>query len=201
MKKVKLLVLLFLCLVAAGTFAQYSALSIAPGFSIAKQGFPFTGDYMKKSLFSFDGGIGVEFGITKKFSLQAEIGFSTSGIVIKDTTGASTKLQNRYLIVPLLVKFYLKPGFSIFGGPQYGYLLNGRFKGNDTTIDATGYYKSSDFLVAAGIEYRLPLGLFASARYQYGLANILKSDEYNVKNRYFSFRIGYSLPLSRLRKK
>lgn len=203
------LMILFLLLVATSNFAQYSAMSISSGVSIGKTKFPSPADVKSKPLAGFDGGIGSEFGISKKISVQAEINFTTTGIMlVEEATGTFTKFQNSYIAIPLLAKFYLTPGLSIFAGPHFGYLLYGRLvtysNEKDIKLNVTHGYKSFDFCAVAGMEYRFPAGLFANLRYQYGIAQIDKltfgNDDEPLKNRYFTFRLGYSLPFTRLMK-
>ena len=203
------LMILILLLIGTENFAQYSAMSISSGISIGKTKFPAQPNLKSKPLGGFDGGIGAEFGVSKNFSVQAEINFTTTGILLADdTTGAFAKFRNSYLTIPLLAKLYLRPGFSIFGGPHFGYILYGRYVANSTENDiklnVTHGYKSFDLCAVAGMEYRFPVGVFVNLRYQYGIAQIDKltfgNDDEPLKNRYFTFRLGYSLPFTKLMK-
>ena len=91
---------------------------------------------------------------------------------------ATIKLD--YLTVPLMVKYYVAPGFSLDGGPVVSYLLSAK-----TDFDESGdgfsqsgeanvidFYNRLDFGIGFGATYRLNSGLGFSARYILGLSNI-----------------------------
>lgn len=202
--------LLILLVEFAGTRAQYAGLLITPGIAIGKSTLPDFEplNFDSRPLTGFDGGIGAEFGISKKISLQVELNYSMQGIrFTSDSSGEFLKLQNSYLTVPVLVKYYFSQGFSFFSGPQFSYLLTARRFAYATAghamVDYKHFYKSTDICLVAGVEYRFPAGLLFSLRYNHGLTNIdnglpefFRADDH--KNRYFSFRMGYTIPFSRL---
>jgi hypothetical protein len=204
---------LFLCscilFQVAGAFAQYSGVFISPGIAISKPVFPIVGTPQNKAATGFDGGIGAEFSISKKFSVQAELNYSVQGLISLDSSsGEFLNFCNSYLTVPLLAKYYFLPGLSLFAGPQFGYLVSSRLfahgSSGETRVDFKRLIKSTDFCVVAGAEYHFPAGVFVNLRYNLGLTNIDKGlllavfpdEEY--KNRYFSFRLGYSIPMTKL---
>jgi hypothetical protein len=199
--------LFILLIVAAVTRAQYSGIFFTPGIAIGKSTLPEL-PFPDRPLTGFDGGIGAEYGISKKISLQAELNYSVQGArLVDDSTGEFLKLQTSYLTLPVLVKYYFSQGFSVFAGPQFSYLLAARQlahgANSHTTLDIKHFYKSTDICLVAGLEYRFPAGLLFSLRYNYGLTDIDHSligiiQDNKQKNRYFSFRMGYSIPFSRL---
>jgi hypothetical protein len=209
----KLLLCSFILLQAANIFAQYSGVFISPGIAVSKPTFPIIGTFQNKAAAGFDGGIGAEFCVSKKFSVQAELNYSIQGLILLDSTyGGFLNYRKSYLTIPLLAKYYFLPGFSLFAGPQIGYLVSNRLvvhgSTSETRLDIKHLLKSTDFYIVAGVEYHFPAGLFVNLRYNLGLTDIAKGrvlilpqlpgDEY--KNRYFSFRLGYSIPMTKLLK-
>lgn len=63
-----------------------------------------------------------------------------------------------------------------------------------STGDVKDYYKNFDFALAAGLEYKLDMGVFFNAHYNAGLSNILDSesnDNDSIQNDVFQFSVGY----------
>jgi hypothetical protein len=140
-------------------------------------------------------GIFVNFPVAANVSIQPELAYSSMGFKISgagiDTAGTAT---TNYLVLPVLVKFKVPAtGLGIYAGPQYGILLNAKGTSGSTTTDIKDSYKSGDFSAVVGLEYELPFGLFASARYQAGLSNVAKNAQIDesLKNTSFTILVGF----------
>ena len=62
------------------------------------------------------------------------------------------------------------------------------------TEDVKDYYKDLDFAMAAGLEYKLDMGLFFNARYNLGLSNLYDSEidgDESIHNNVFQLSVGF----------
>lgn len=141
---------------------------------------------------SFHVGGVAEIRINDSFSFQPEILYSVQGYQSKDD--ASLKSNYNYLQVPLMLKYFVKDLVTLDAGPQIGYLI--------TTTQTNGYEEiigdqkeisnSLDYGFNLGVSYEMDSGIFLQARYNFGLANVLKK-ELNTKayNSVIQVSMGY----------
>lgn len=144
-------------------------------------------------------GLSGEARFSSLFALQLEANYSSqgTGIVAEDGEEAGS-FQLEYLTIPLLAKLYGTPRFSVYAGPQLGILLKAEsITSNQEDQDIKDQLKSTDFYAVFGSEYRFANGIFISARYHFGLTDIVDSESQSgtLKNRYYSVRLGYSVKL------
>lgn len=111
------------------------------------------------------------------FTLNPEIHWLQKGGKISDLQGPFGEASRtfNYLEIPLLVRlnFGKVLGFSFFGGPSFGYLLNGTDKdqdGSTTDIDLD-FYKRTEFGAHLGVGLSIGPIRF-DIRYILGLTNI-----------------------------
>jgi len=171
--------------------------------------------YASVSYNSLVGGTGGAFAsipINKSFSIQPEVSYSQMGAKSKLPdpqfnplypnygTGALEglvyygKMNLSYLNVPVLLRYSVKKtGFSLFAGPQIGFLLSAKLKDAGTNQNYKSEIKSTDWSGIVGIGYDLPLGFNVSARYQTGFTNITKDQSWGLddKNNAFTLSLGY----------
>lgn len=145
------------------------------------------------SITSFYAGGFVTLPIGAKSAFQPELLVSSQGAKMDEV-----KTNTLYLNIPLMFKYNVVAGLHAEAGPQVGYLLSAKAKYNGDSQDIKDGYKSLDFGLNVGAEYQFPIGLSLNARYNFGLANISKSDEgedlgytSKVKNTVFSLGLGY----------
>lgn len=153
-------------------------------------------------------GASAEIKLTEKFSFQPELIYSSQGVknVYSETIASVTSHHHNhdkmeYINLPLLAKYYFMKGFSIEMGPQFGILLKAINKDEITTNDVkikrdkkfTDEVNSFDFGIGAGLAYDILPNFFINARYNLGLTNVGKSNEYydGSKNRVTQFGLGY----------
>ncbi|QLE00464.1 PorT family protein [Galbibacter sp. BG1] len=140
---------------------------------------------------SFVAGAVAQFPISEKFSFQPELLYSAQGAKEGNET-----LKFDYLNVPLMGKYYVADGFSIQAGPQVGFLLSAKAKGEEgdvsAEIDVKDELKNLDFGLNFGLGYEFQNGLFIDGRYNLGLSNIVEDDDVEeVYNGVFQFTLGY----------
>jgi len=147
-------------------------------------------------------GVHFEAAFSQKIGLQAELNYSQQGTSIVGEQSGFGSFSFDYITIPVLAKFYGTPRFSLLAGPQLGIRAGAQFKTTtDVEADLDNMVKTTDFYLVFGGEYRFASGLFLGARYHFGLLNVAKEggdlSAGEIKNRYYSFRIGYGFPLSK----
>ncbi|TRW24775.1 PorT family protein [Flavobacterium zepuense] len=176
--------------------------SMSPSFGV-KGGVNFatvTGDDFDSpdSRTSFHVGVFGEFPIAEIFSIQVEALYSGQGFDANfdGPDGDKAEVQLDYINVPVLAKFYIVKGLSIEAGPQFSFLVNDEFDFNpnsdngdidlaDNGVDTQTF----EFGVAGGLTFQTEMGLFATARYNQGITDVVK--DVNVKNSVFQLGIGF----------
>lgn len=127
-----------------------------------------------------NGGLLVEIGIGKKFTVQPELLYSIKGNKFPPTTfsGGGT-LSLNYISIPLLGGFRANDRFTILLGPEFNFLssANSRFDGRDH--DVAENFEKFDMAVDLGLAYKIKYGLGIEIRYSYGfigLTDVLLTD-------------------------
>lgn len=162
-----------------------------------------------------DGKVGFHLGLiseilfSEKFAFQPEILYSSQGAKAEGsetfegiTASYEAKIKLDYINVPLLAKYYVSPNFNIHAGPQVGFLVKSEaeaeysFAGEteSETEDLKDVTKGVDFALAAGLGYKMDMGLFFDARYNLGLSNIWdyeEDDDFSQKNNVFQVSVGF----------
>lgn len=144
-------------------------------------------------------GLMMEYKFSPRFAVAPEVVFAAQGGKSKalafdinkhgiDLTTTDIKYNTNYVNVPLMLKFYATPNFSIDLGPQVGFNVYSKVtaKGVDKAIDFKDATNTIDFGVGLGGTYNLTENAFVQARYTMGLTKVFK-DEYilgenNAKN-------------------
>ncbi|MBS1606833.1 MAG: PorT family protein [Bacteroidetes bacterium] len=131
--------------------------------------------------------------LAEKISLQPELVYSNQGASVNKGSVAYN-----YINIPVLLRYYAGSGFSIFTGPQVGFLVGAHYKENGNSINVKDLYNSGDFAWAVGIGYKIPatkLGL--DARYNFGIANIEDREKTgstgSIRNGVFQLGVTYTL--------
>jgi len=131
--------------------------------------------------------------LAEKISLQPELVYSNQG-----ASGNSGSIAYNYLKIPILLRYYAGSGFSIFTGPQIGFLMGAHYKSNGNSLNVKDLYNSGDFAWAVGLGYKIPstkLGI--DARYNFGIANIEDRDKTrstgSIRNNVFQLGVTYTL--------
>ncbi len=144
---------------------------------------------------SFHLGLVAEIPFAENFFFGPEVLYSSQGAKIsEDGMDGSFKLD--YIQIPLMLRYYAGPGFSLEAGPQIGFLTSSEVEAEGVSVDVEDYFKSTDFGVNLGIGYKFMNGLFLQSRYNLGLSNIWDSDEFDtgdekLKNSVIQLSIGY----------
>lgn len=133
--------------------------------------------------------------ITDVIAVSGGLFFAQEGCKGKED-GASIKLNNNYINVPILVNAYVAPGLAVKLGLQPAFLLSAKMsasaKGNSVSMDFKDVYNTFDLAMPIGLSYEFK-NFVVDARYNFGLTNIIKeaNTSDNSKNSVFQFMVGY----------
>lgn len=187
MKKINLLVIIFLLGTTLAIAQAQVALGIKAGVNLARIDANVDNT---ENITAFHGGAFALFKLTK-IGIQPELLFSQQGSSIKDVILGSGDLKTSYMAIPVMVKLYLAGGFNLQAGPQFGFLNSAEFDGTDVKDS----FKSSDISANVGLAWDAPLGLVFDARYNIGLTDINDGAPQlgEVKNNVFQISVGYKL--------
>ncbi len=147
----------------------------------------------------------LEYGLTQRISLQSEILYSMQGAMVNNNyaigdiefEGDNTYYNLNYLNIPVLAGYRLNYEFTVYAGPQFGYLLSAEKEVNGYTQDIMNDYHQFELSGVLGVNYDINNGFIGDIRFNYGFTNVLEKhiddEEMNVVNGVFQLMIGYKI--------
>lgn len=193
--------------VGSMSFAQQFGIKAGANISsISKDGFEDS-----KSKVGFYGGLFMNAPLSEQFSIQPEVLYSQQGAEVKrtytalgNTTTIDGKLDLDYITVPVMFQFKATPEFYIEAGPEFGFLVNAKQKGDikvngntvaSNTYDAKDNYNSFNMGAALGVGFNVTENFGVNARYVAGFTDINKDGNTSLqnddnKNRNNTFQVG-----------
>jgi hypothetical protein len=143
--------------------------------------------------------LGIHFGgyvaipVTKEFSVQPELVFSTQGDKVIERGLPDSKININYLNIPVMAKYTTESGFFGETGPQLGFLLNAKEKAGSSKTDIKDSFKKVDLSWALGVGYLTDFDLGINLRYNFGISKLDKDGEAKVFNSVFQAGVFYKL--------
>lgn len=144
-------------------------------------------------------GVFAEIMISDKFGIQPEVLYSTQGAksefaFFDEIEGdVDLKIKLDYISVPVMLKYFVAPGFSLEAGPQFSFLskseIEAEFQGETETEDLKDDTESFDFGAGVGVGYGLPQGFLVQARYVMGFTDIYNDSD--IKNSVIQLSVGW----------
>ena len=153
---------------------------------------------------NYQAGLMMEYKFTDKFAIAPEVVFAAQGgkYKMKDLvengensteqeiegilsaprkSNALDDIKNtfttNYINIPVMLKYYVAPSFSIDFGPQLGINVYSKQKTGDMKpVDIKKVTKDIDFGLGLGGSYNLTEKAFVQARYTLGLTNVFDGD-------------------------
>lgn len=141
---------------------------------------------------SYQVGLMMEYKMSPKFAIAPEVVFASQGgkykvldlnffnLDIEKTVTFNTN----YINIPVMLKYYVTPSFSVDLGPQLGVNVYSKYsiEGVDDAIDVKDNTKTVDFGVGLGGTYNLTNNAFVQARYTMGMTKVFDGDHNKEKN-------------------
>jgi hypothetical protein len=199
LKASRFLVLGIFVLLSAASASQAGTFSLVGVGDVSKPSFSDSTDSYGSKI-GYGGGILFDHGLAPWTSL--EIGALYVGRKADDTT-TGIVASSHAIQVPVLIRWWMVPMFSIAGGGYYargiGNIDNTDGSGASSTVSyADDGYKMNDYGLTGSVALRLPLStsmrLYVDGRYNYGLANISSVSD-TVKNRDIQVLVGFQFAM------
>lgn len=177
----KLILVCMVCLIGGTVSAQGLDLGLKVGANFANISDATGGS--SKTGFVVGAFAGAKLG--DKMGIQADLLYSQQGAAFKPGD-----IDLSYVNIPVVLKYFVTESIHVHAGPQFGFKIDDNLKSD--IIEA----ESFDLAGVAGVGLDLPLGIRADARYNFGLTDIFKSSDANIKapgkNAVFTVSVGYS---------
>jgi hypothetical protein len=97
---------------------------------------------------------------------------------------ADSKLHFNYLVLPGLLTYEFRPGFTLALGPYFGFLLNARDRGDDYETNITDQISRLDIGAKIGVYYQISPVLNLSLSYQRGFMNTQSGERVSALKQY-----------------
>ncbi len=127
---------------------------------------------------NYQAGLVLEYKFSPRFAISPEVVFAAQGgkLTLDNPTLSLSqreiKYTTNYFNVPVMLKYYVSPAFSIDLGPQVGFNVYSMSK----LGDHKDYTKDVDFGVGLGATYNLTEHAFVQTRYTMGMTKVFESD-------------------------
>lgn len=186
MKKVFVLIATAIVCMSASAQVQFGA----------KVGFDMTNFWGKDAEHgmkpSYQAGVLMEYKFTDKFAIAPEVVFASQGGKFKaielnllgTDVSKNVTFNTNYINVPVMLKYYVSPAFSVDFGPQVGFNVYSKISIEDVdeAYDIKDNTKGVDFGLGLGGTYNLTDNAFVQARYTLGLTKVFDGDYNKEKN-------------------
>ena len=163
----KVLVMIAAAIVCTSAMAQ-----VQFGAKVGVDATNFWGKDMNHGMqLNYQAGLVMEYKFSPKIAIAPEAVFAAQGGQFKIVDVKNTYTTN-YINVPVMLKYYVSPAFSIDLGPQVGFNVYSKVKTDDLKpADKKNGTESVDFGVGLGGTYNLTEKTFVQARYTMGMTN------------------------------
>lgn len=170
----------------------------------------------------FNAGVFVNIPVAEKFSIQPELLFNQLGSKVEARNefyinsdrlrqDFSYKTTLNYLSLPVMVQYNILPQLYVEAGPEFGFLLGGKEKGDATNTFTSGgtttthtenfsnkivkdLYNKFNFGMGIGAGYYFTQNLAATARFTAGITDIYKHNTGDaVRNNAFQIGLAYRI--------
>ena len=141
---------------------------------------------------SYQAGLLMEYKFSPKFAIAPEVVFASQGGKFKAIemnlfgldVSKTVTFNTNYINVPVMLKYYATPNFSIDFGPQVGFNVYSKYsiEDADKAIDIKNNTNGVDFGLGLGGTYNLTNNAFVQARYTMGLTKVFEGDYNKEKN-------------------
>ena len=137
-------------------------------------------------VFGYQAGLFAEYRVTDLIGIAPEVVFAAQG----GHNTMNTAHMN-YINVPVMLKLYVAPAFSIDFGPQVGFNVYSKYtpKGGGAAVDMSSYTNSVDFGAGLGATYNIASDVFVQARYTMSFTEAMK--HHKQKHGNAQIAIGY----------
>lgn len=179
-------------LIAAAIVCMSAMAQVQFGAKVGVDATNFWGKDTKHGMqFNYQAGLMMEYKFSPKFAIAPEVVFAAQGCKYKAIDfqigdldlDADVAFHTNYINVPVMMKYYVAPAFSIDFGPQVGFNVYSKYTIEDQkAIDIKDMTNTVDFGLGLGGTYNLTDNAFVQARYTMGLTKVFDGEYNKEKN-------------------
>jgi opacity protein-like surface antigen len=142
-----------------------------------------------KMKIGFQVGAFANIGVSEKFAVQPELVYSAQGNKFDGEGNVSLELN--YINLPIMAQYKVTDKFSLEAGPQIGFLMSAKVKGDGGSADVKEFLNSTDFGIGVGAGYDITENINLGLRYTIGVSNLNKEGDAKNSNSNLAFALGY----------
>ena len=181
----KLLILVAFTFTTSAIFAQGVDLGLKVGVNFAN--LTDASNLEGRTGFVFGAFAGGKLG--DKLGIQADLLYSQQGAEFD-----GDKIDLNYVNVPVVLKYFLTDQIHVHAGPQFGFVVDDNITNVFNNIAEAENFDLSGII---GVGVDLPMGIRLDGRYNFGLSDVISSDDKTViasggKNSVVTLSLGYS---------
>ena len=132
---------------------------------------------------NYQAGLLMEYQFRPRLAVAPEVVFAAQGGINKGYSGNNYIFHTNYINIPVMLKYYTAPVFSIDFGPQVGFNVYSKYTHSGKVTDAKGWTNTVDFGLGMGFTGQMVGNTFIQMRYTLGLTRVFKSDDEVMEQR------------------
>ena len=117
-------------------------------------------------------GLFVKVPIYKGFSIQPEFLYSSMGGDYRTITQNHVRARYNYFSIPVLGKYNFCKHWSVFAGPQFDFLIQGKESSGSGSYKVSDNLKDFDILATGGLEFWASKHIVFQVRYMRGFNDV-----------------------------
>ena len=181
----------FFVLIAAAIVSMSAMAQVQFGAKVGVDATNFWGKDVPHGMqLNYQAGLVMEYKFSPKFAIAPEAVFAAQGgkdkVFFMDlgdkTIETDMTYHTNYINVPVMLKYYMSPAFSVDFGPQVGFNVYSKYSVKDEAFDIKEATKNVDFGLGLGGTYNLTENAFVQARYTLGMTKVFEGDFNKEKN-------------------
>ena len=183
----------FFVLIAAAIVSMSAMAQVQFGAKVGVDATNFWGSDVEHGMKpSYQAGLVMEYKFNPHFAIAPEVVFASQGGKYKAIemnlfgldVSKEVTFNTNYINVPVMLKYYMSPAFSVDFGPQVGFNVYSKVsvEDGDKAYDLKDSTKAVDFGLGLGGTYNLTENAFVQARYTLGMTKVFDGDLSKEKN-------------------
>jgi hypothetical protein len=163
-------------------FSQGLGIGIKAGANFSNYS---TDNFDTSSKTSYHAGVYANINFSEKWGITPEILWSAQGAKFDGVGDFNTK----FVTVPIMLRWRVIPLISLEAGPQFNFLTDAEFDGDDVSDQM----KNNTYSLDLGAVVHLPLGFNGGIRYVMGMTDLEDDSDEELKDRTFQVYLGWTI--------
>jgi hypothetical protein len=165
-------------------FSQGLGIGIKAGANFSNYA---TDNFSTTSKTSYHAGLYANINFSEKWGITPEVLWSAQGAEFEGLGGGD--FNTNFVTVPIMLRWRIIPLISLEAGPQFNFLADAEFEGDDVSDQM----KNSTYSIDFGAAVHLPLGFNGGIRYVMGMNELDEDGDSGLKDRTFQVYLGWTI--------